>query len=313
MLHKAKTNKPDDRKQSQIKAFDQKAPSFSGIHSAFSGVVQSSNPHTERDFVQNRGFCKSEIYLKSSLVFDTESVAGRAYLLHQDPCVPAPTPGWRTAHQLWTPGSPRQRSPPPVLPANSLYPSAQPAQLHSAQHSKSSAAKWVMNGSAVPFSTVLKLYKPIPLPQWHYAWMIMFAGSWTIAAALTGWLTDDIVNTHNMMCAPVLLLHMWLLYILLISSMLIYNIPSETTARGCRSTSLPNALSLILDLPLSIFLCLKGFCERPGMKGCPQWERDCRDSAGGLRYQNCSLRVTLPERHSTPLSTVSAKLERCSL
>lgn len=56
-------------------------------------------------------------------------------------------------------------------------------------------------------------------------------------------------------------------------------------------------LSLPWSPPLSIFLFLrlKGFCERPEMKGCPQWERDCRDSAGGPRcYQNCSLRVAPP-------------------
>lgn len=58
------------------------------------------------------------------------------------------------------------------------------------------------------------------------------------------------------------------------------------------------SLPLVLDLPLSIFLFLrlKGFCERPGMKGCPQWKRDCRDSTSGLRYQNCSLRVAPPYR-----------------
>lgn len=68
--------------------------------------------------------------------------------------------------------------------------------------------------------------------------------------------------------------------------------------------------SLSLDLPLSILLSLrlKGFCERPEIKGCPQWEYDCRDSAGGPRcYQNCSLksRSTL-QRCSVPLSTVCA-------
>lgn len=38
--------------------------------------------------------------------------------------------------------------------------------------------------------------------------------------------------------------------------------------------------SLSLSLSPSLYLCLKGFCERPGMKGRPQWERDCTDSAG---------------------------------
>lgn len=62
-------------------------------------------------------------------------------------------------------------------------------------------------------------------------------------------------------------------------------------------------LSLSLSLPRSpsfhlsifLFLRLKGFCERPKMKGCPQWERDCSDSAGGPRcYPNCSLRAAPP-------------------
>lgn len=53
--------------------------------------------------------------------------------------------------------------------------------------------------------------------------------------------------------------------------------------------------ALIYPLSISAFLCLKGFCERPKMKGCPQWERDCRDSAAGTRcYQNCSLRIAPP-------------------
>ena len=52
-----------------------------------------------------------------------------AYLLQQDPCIPTPTPGWLPAHQIWTPGSPHQTSPLPAQPANTLYPSAQPAAL----------------------------------------------------------------------------------------------------------------------------------------------------------------------------------------
>ena len=52
-----------------------------------------------------------------------------AYLLQQDPCIPTPTPGWLPAHQIWTPGSPHQTSPPPAQPANTLYPSTQPAAL----------------------------------------------------------------------------------------------------------------------------------------------------------------------------------------
>lgn len=62
--------------------------------------------------------------------------AGRAYLLQQAPCVPAPTPGPPPAHRTRTPGSPHQTSPPPAPPANTLSPSAQPAQalLSDASH-----------------------------------------------------------------------------------------------------------------------------------------------------------------------------------
>lgn len=68
---------------------------------------------------------------------------------------------------------------------------------------------------------------------------------------------------------------------------------SDGALRAAQPLSYPPfllSLSPALDLSLSIwlFLGLKGFCERHGMKGCPQWERDCRDSAGGLRYQNYS-------------------------
>lgn len=80
------------------------------------------------------------------------------------------------------------------------------------------------------------------------------------------------------------------------SASCLFTLKLETGAPGCRSTSLPLSLvlSFHLDLPLSmsLFLCLKGFSERLKMKGCPQWECDCRDSAGSPRCnQNCSLRV----------------------
>lgn len=78
-----------------------------------------------------------------------------------------------------------------------------------------------------------------------------------------------------------------LLYILLtsalfISSMLIHS-QDRRRLLGAAEALPFSSLSLDLTLSIALFLRLKGFCERPEMKGCPQWERDCRDSAGGPR------------------------------
>lgn len=117
-------------------------------------------------------------------------------------------------------------------------------------------------------------------------------------------LTAPLPRVHKLLHPPTHTHTLTLLYILstsalFISSMLIQSQDCRRALGAAEALpfSFPPALSLFLDLPLSIalFLCLKGFSERPEMKGCPQWERDCRDSAGGPRcYQNRSLRVAPP-------------------
>lgn len=54
MLHKAKTNKPDDGKQRKMKVFGpkKKVPSFPELHIAISGAAQSSNQEAVRTLAQ---------------------------------------------------------------------------------------------------------------------------------------------------------------------------------------------------------------------------------------------------------------------
>lgn len=53
MLHKAKTNKPDDGEQRQMKVFGpKKAPTFPELHIAISGLAQSSNLEAVQILVQ---------------------------------------------------------------------------------------------------------------------------------------------------------------------------------------------------------------------------------------------------------------------
>lgn len=127
-------------------------------------------------------------------------------------------------------------------------------------------------------------------------------------------------------CSSFLLTHRHLLlyflstFAIVISGMLIHSRDSIRALGAAEALSFSFPLqSLSLDPPLSIFffLLLKGFCERPEIKGCPQWECDCRDSTGGPRcYQNCSLmsHSNLQSR-SLPLSAVCtcATSERCSV
>lgn len=102
--------------------------------------------------------------------------------------------------------------------------------------------------------------------------------------------------------------------VLLITSRLIHNDDwrrALAAAEALSSSPLFLPLSLPLDrrLTISLFLRLKGFSERPEMKGRSQWERDCTDSAGGPRYRlSCWLRVTPPYTH-----TIKQSLRRCKM
>lgn len=116
---------------------------------------------------------------------------------------------------------------------------------------------------------------------------------------------------------------LFLLYILsasvlLITSRLIHEDDwrrALAAAEALSSFPLFLALSLPLDrhLTISLFLSLKGYSERPEMKGRSQWEHDCTDSAGGPRYRlSCWLRVT-PPYTNTRLNKVCVCARCCTL
>ncbi|MEQ2239095.1 hypothetical protein ILYODFUR_001038 [Ilyodon furcidens] len=134
-------------------------------------------------------------------------------------------------------------------------------------------------------------------------------------------MTDNMVNTLNDSIShscSLLLLYILSASVLLIRSRLIHDGDWRRALEAAEALSsfplfLAQSLSLDRSLSISLFLCLKGFSERPEMKGHSQWEHDCTDSAGSPRYRpNCWLRVTPPYMHKR-LNKVCVCARGCSL
>lgn len=157
MQHKAKSNKPDDGKGRVFGSEKINRKHLVFLSSTLPFWAQPENQKLRAvasvtvEHVFKKGSVSKEAFGVKSLVKRIHPVAGRAYLLQQGACAPAPTPGRLPAHQTREPGGPpRQTSPPPPAPpADTLYPSAQPAQLHP------TTAYSVMHRATVPYCAAL--------------------------------------------------------------------------------------------------------------------------------------------------------------